>query len=164
MKERKEGADMQKRSRITAAVLAALFALTILTSSIFIIEHADHDCTGDGCEICEEILICTTVLKTLSHVSAALAVAVAVKFCLENKIMRGYLEKHSEEVFNMLAMEWDKDLAMQARFDDGRDNGIEFVALNIINEGESLEKICKLTALPLKRIEELAQKIKLNEK
>lgn len=75
---------MQKRSRITAAVLAALFALTILTSSIFIIEHADHDCTGDGCEICEEILICTTVLKTLSHVSAALAVAVAVKFCLDD--------------------------------------------------------------------------------
>ena len=74
---------MQKRNCITAAVLAVLFALTILTSSIFIIEHAEHDCTGDGCEICEEILICATALKTLSYVSATAIVAVAVKYSLD---------------------------------------------------------------------------------
>lgn len=75
---------MQKRSRMTAAVLAALFVLFVMTASAFIIKHADHDCTGDGCEICEEILIYTTVLKTLSHVSAAMTVAVAAKFCLDD--------------------------------------------------------------------------------
>lgn len=90
------------------------------------------------------------------------AISAAVKFCIANGIMRGYLEEHSEEVFNMLALEWDKNLALQARFDDGFDSGlakgIESVALKMISEGESLEKICKFTALPLNRIEELVQK------
>lgn len=94
------------------------------------------------------------------------AISDAVKFCISNGIMKGYLEEHSEEVFNMLALEWDKDLALQARFDDGFNSGlakgIESVALKMIGEGESPEKICKFTALPLNRIEELAQKMKSN--
>lgn len=88
------------------------------------------------------------------------AISNAVKFCIANGIMRGYLEGHSEEVFNMLALEWDKNLALQARFDDGFDSGLESVALKMISEGETPEKICKFTALPMKRIEELVQKIK----
>lgn len=88
------------------------------------------------------------------------AISNAVKFCIANGIMRGYLEGHSEEVFNMLALEWDKNLALQARFDDGFDSGLESVALKMISEGETPEKICKFTALPMNRIEELVQKIK----
>lgn len=92
------------------------------------------------------------------------AISNAVKFCIANGIMKGYLEEHSEEVFNMLALEWDKNLALQARFDDGFDSGIakgiESVAMKMISEGETPEKICKFTALPMNRIEELVQKIK----
>lgn len=51
------------------------------------------------------------------------AIANAVKFCLANGIMQGYLEFHSEEVFNMLALQWDKDSALQASFDDGVETG-----------------------------------------
>ena len=47
----------------------------------------------------------------------------AVKFCIDNGIMKGFLEFHSEEVFNMLNLQWDKDTALQARFDDGYDDG-----------------------------------------
>lgn len=52
------------------------------------------------------------------------AIGTAVKFCISNGIMKGYLEEHSEEVFNMLALQWDKDSAIKASFDDGRDEGI----------------------------------------
>ena len=51
------------------------------------------------------------------------AISQAVKFCLANGIMKGYLEFHSEEVFNMLALQWDKDSAIKASFDDGVEMG-----------------------------------------
>lgn len=96
------------------------------------------------------------------------AIRRSVKFCLNNGLMKGYLEKHSEEVFNMLALEWNLDDALQARFDDGVEDGIsrgiESVALNMIRKGMSLSNICELTELPLKRIEELAGEIAFKEK
>lgn len=96
------------------------------------------------------------------------AISYAVQFCISNGIMKGYLECHSEEVFNMLALQWDKDSAIKASFDDGfdngfasgllagRNNGIEAVAINMIRRGKSFEDIQADTQLSLKRIEELA--------
>jgi len=96
------------------------------------------------------------------------AIANAVKFCLANGIMQGYLEFHSEEVFNMLALQWDKDSAIKASFDDGyedgfengvnvgQNKGIESVALNLLNMGMSLEQVQTATKLSLERIKELA--------
>ena len=80
------------------------------------------------------------------------AIRRAVKFCLDNGIMGNYLVEHSEEVFNMLALEWNMDDALQARFDEGRDEGIEEVAVNMIRDGEPLDKILKFTKLSLDRI------------
>ena len=83
------------------------------------------------------------------------AIIRAVKFCLDNGIMGDYLTKHAEEVFDMLALEWNLDDALQARFDEGRDEGIEEVAVNMIRDGEPLDKILKFTKLSLERIKEL---------
>lgn len=92
----------------------------------------------------------------------------AVKYCLSNEIMTDYLESHSEEVFNML-MQYDRDLAMKASFDDGyedgygngikigQNRGIESVALNMLKGGQSIKNIQLYTQLPLTRIEELAK-------
>ncbi len=54
------------KKRILAAVLTALVLAVMLSSSLFIIEHADHDCTGEDCPICQQIYLCTQTLKTLS--------------------------------------------------------------------------------------------------
>lgn len=54
------------KKRILVAVLTALVLVVMLSSSLFIIEHADHDCTGEDCLICEQICLCTQTLKTLS--------------------------------------------------------------------------------------------------
>ena len=84
----------------------------------------------------------------------------AVKFCIDNGIMGNYLVEHSEEVFNMLALEWNMDDALKARFEEGyeegRNEGYESVALNLISMGISFDKIHEATKLSIERIKELA--------
>ena len=92
------------------------------------------------------------------------AISRAVKFCLDNGIMGNYLIEHAEEVFNMLALEWNMDDALQARFDEGYEDGhnkginagIESVALNMLRSGMTVNKIQELTQLSSERIQELA--------
>lgn len=96
------------------------------------------------------------------------AISRAVKFCLDNELMKGYLEYNSQDVFNILALEWNMDDALQARFEDGYENGrnegisvgIESVALNLINMGMTVEKVQEATKLPRERITELAQRFR----
>ena len=92
------------------------------------------------------------------------AISRAVKFCLDNGLMKGYLEFNSQEVFNMLALEWKMDDALQARYEDGRDDGIsegiEKVALKMIRLGKPLEDILQITDLPIERIKKLADGLK----
>ena len=87
------------------------------------------------------------------------AISRAVKFCLENGLMKGYLENKSQEVFNMLALQWEQDKAIRASYEDGRDDAIESVALNMIQDGEPLDKIIKFTKLSMERIKELSDKL-----
>lgn len=84
------------------------------------------------------------------------AISRAVKFCLDKGIMGKYLVKNSKEVFNMLALEWNMDDALQARYEEGRDDGIESIALKMIRLGKSFADISEITDLPPERITELA--------
>lgn len=84
------------------------------------------------------------------------AISRAVKFCLDHGIMGNYLVEHSEEVFNMLSLEWNMDDALQARFDEGRTEGTESVAIKLIRRGRPLEEIHEDTGVSVQRLEELA--------
>ena len=92
------------------------------------------------------------------------AISRAVKFCLDNGLMKGYLEEKSKEVFNMLALQWEQDKALRASYEDGRDDGIsegiEKVALNLLNMGLTIEKIQEATKLSKERLIELTAKLK----
>lgn len=88
------------------------------------------------------------------------AISRAVKFCLDNGIMGNYLVENSMEVFNMLALQWEQDKAIRASYEDGRDDGIESVALNLLNMGLTVEKIQEATKLSMERIKELSDKLK----
>lgn len=89
------------------------------------------------------------------------AIIRAVNFCLDNGIMGDYLVEHSEEVFHMLALEWNLDDAKQAWQEEAREQGelirAEKIAGRMIRRGRSFEEIHELTDLPLQRIQELAQ-------
>ena len=88
------------------------------------------------------------------------AISRAVKFCLDNGLMKGYLEFNSQEVFDMLALEWNLDDALHARFldgfEDGRNKERESVAIKLISRGRPLLEIQEDTGLPLERIQQLA--------
>ncbi len=92
------------------------------------------------------------------------AIIRAVKVCLDNGIMGDYLIKHSEEVFDMLALEWNLDDAKQAWFEEGMEKGLEkglekgreAVAVKLIRCGRPFDEIHELTELPLQRIQKLA--------
>ena len=88
------------------------------------------------------------------------AIIRAVNFCLDKGIMGDYLVEHSEEVFHMLALEWNLDDAKQAwqkeAREQGMEQGIESVALKLIRRGRPFEEIHEDTGLPLQRIQELA--------
>lgn len=47
----------------------------------------------------------------------------------------------------MLNLQWNSDDALQTRFDDSFENGIEFVAKNLIKKVLSSDEICELTNL-----------------
>lgn len=62
------------KKRIMAVILTALVLIVMVSSSLYIAEHADHDCTGEDCSICQQIYLCTQTLKTLSLAVIAAAV------------------------------------------------------------------------------------------
>ena len=87
------------------------------------------------------------------------AIRRAVKFCLDHGIMGNYLVEHSEEVFNMLALEWNINDALQARFEDGYEDGRnkerEAVAIKMLRKGKSFDEVQEFTDLPVQRLEQL---------
>ena len=76
----------------------------------------------------------------------------AVKYCIDNNVLKNFLEAHSSEVTNMLITEWNWDEALDVRYEEGFEQGIEqgieqgeknrdqFI-LNLINQGLSAEEI-----------------------
>lgn len=68
---------MAKRERIAAAVLAALAVLVMLSSACFVITHAEHDCAGEDCPVCEQLCACVKSFQrfTITVLVAAAAVA-----------------------------------------------------------------------------------------
>ena len=88
------------------------------------------------------------------------AITNAVNSCIEEGIMKGYLEEHAKEVIETLMLQWDNELAMQARYDDGFDDGVEFVAKNMIRKGLPLDIIREMTNLSVERINEIAESLK----
>ena len=69
---------MTKQKRMLAMAMAAAILFIVLASAFFIAAEANHDCVGDGCEICCQINVCRTVLKGLAlAVIAAVLVVVA---------------------------------------------------------------------------------------
>ena len=55
----------KNRSRAVIWILLVMLSLVIFCSSVFIITHADHDCSGENCSVCTELAECCKNLNTL---------------------------------------------------------------------------------------------------
>ena len=53
------------------------------------------------------------------------AMKAAIRYCIENDVLRLFLETNSSEVINMLFAEWKIEDALAVRYEEGRDEGIE---------------------------------------
>ncbi len=78
---------MTRRNRIIAAALAALVALVMLSSAVFLIEHADHDCAGEDCPVCERLYACAQNFGRLA--AAAFVVLAVAYFAIVSRICAG---------------------------------------------------------------------------
>lgn len=76
------------KKNIAALILAAIAVVVMLFSSLFIIEHADHDCVGENCPICEQLYSCAQNLKNLSVALLVAASIAALAFSLCNGVRR----------------------------------------------------------------------------
>ena len=64
---------MAQKRRVMAILLASLITAAVILSCAFIIGHADHDCTGESCLVCETLAACARMLHRLPAVPAPAA-------------------------------------------------------------------------------------------
>ena len=151
---------LQREMRLSDAFDGDNCALELVVTSLNINHGLEQPLLAKCRYLCE---YSTLVGKVKEGIRAGLtrreAINRAVKFCLDNGIMGNYLVENSKEVFNMLALQWEQDKAIRASYEDGRDDAIESVALNMIQDGEPLDKILRFTKLSMERIRELADKL-----
>ena len=81
-------ADIQK-SRAAALLLALCLIAVFSLSALFVVSHADHDCTGADCAICHQINLCENLLNSLGTATAVCAAAAAVVYLLCRMITLG---------------------------------------------------------------------------
>ena len=73
---------MTKKFRFLTGLLAALLAVVMLSSAVYIAAEADHDCSGEGCAICHQISTCENLLRSLGLAGAAAAITAAFTYTL----------------------------------------------------------------------------------
>ena len=78
---------MTKRFRFMTRLLAAVLAVVMLSSAVYLAVEADHDCSGDDCAICHQIGVCENLLKSLGLAGAAAAVTAAFTYTMCKAIL-----------------------------------------------------------------------------
>ena len=78
---------MTKKLCFMTRLLAAVLAVVILSSSIYLAVEANHDCSGEDCAICRQISICENLLKSLGLAGAAAAITAAFTYTVCRAIL-----------------------------------------------------------------------------
>ena len=78
---------MTKKLCFMTRLLAAVLAVVMLSSAIYIAVEANHDCSGDDCAICRQISICENLLKSLGLAGAAAAITAALPYTVCKAIL-----------------------------------------------------------------------------
>ena len=78
---------MTKKLCFMTRLLAAVLAVVILSSAIYLAVEADHDCSSEDCAICRQISICENLLKSLGLAGAAAAITAAFTYTMCRAIL-----------------------------------------------------------------------------
>ena len=86
----------------------------------------------------------------------------AIKYCVENNILKQFLEANGSEVLNML-LDWNTEDAIAASYEDGleegMEKGMEKAARNALAQGIAPELIHTITGLDIESIYELQARL-----
>ena len=75
--------------RIGAWALCIGLILALLTASVYLFMEAQHDCTGEGCEICGHMAEVEALLKSMAQPCLGLLMLLAALVCLR-VLLNGY--------------------------------------------------------------------------
>ena len=78
---------MTKKLCFMTRLLAAVLAVVMLSSAVYLAVEANHDCSGEDCAICRQISICENLLKTLGLAGAAAAISAAFTYTMCRAIL-----------------------------------------------------------------------------
>ena len=78
---------MTKKLCFMTRLLAAVLAVVMLSSAIYIAVEANHDCSSDDCAICRQISICENLLKSLGLAGAAAAITAVLTYTVCRAIL-----------------------------------------------------------------------------
>ncbi len=80
-------------NRLKALFLCVIFVLSLIFSAAFIVKEADHDCSGERCEICQLIDLCFEKLNKYIPLVIASAMILTLLRYFENDLV-GILNSH----------------------------------------------------------------------
>ena len=78
---------MTKKPCFITRLLAAVLAVVMLFSAVYLAVEANHDCSGDDCAICRQISVCENLLKSLGLAGAAAAISAAFTYTVCRAIL-----------------------------------------------------------------------------
>ena len=78
---------MTKKLCFMTRLLAAVLAVVMLSSAVYLAVEANHDCSGEDCAICRQISICENLLKSLGLAGAAAAITAAFTYTVCRAIL-----------------------------------------------------------------------------
>ncbi|MDR1135962.1 MAG: Rpn family recombination-promoting nuclease/putative transposase [Clostridiales Family XIII bacterium] len=102
------------------------------------------------------VFIARAKANKAAGMSLEAAIEEAINYCMENGIMREFLEKHGSEVHNMLFTEFDIDDAKLIWQEEAREDKAEAIALKMLKNGFRQDVVAANTELSVSRIKELA--------
>lgn len=86
----------------------------------------------------------------------------AVRDCVNDNILKEFLEMYGSEVINMMNLEFKMADAQKVWKNDGRIEKAEKVAENLLKEGMTIEFVAKTTELTVEQVEKIVQRISVS--
>lgn len=83
------------------------------------------------------------------------AVKEAVTHCIANNVLADFLKEQGGKIVSLLTMEYDVEVAKKVYAEERVEERVEDIAIEMLREGDTIEKIIRITKLPEKAIQEL---------
>ena len=142
-----------------------------LTVQVYNINHGHNTEILKKCKTLDSYSIFVDKLQEYRKkgVSLVKSIKPVINYCIENNILKKYLQENGSEVVKMIfgdgEYDRDMDIAVNRReawkdgHEEGREEGMEqeklLIAKNLLTEGSTPEFVQKITGLPAEKIKDL---------